>query len=89
MTASGRLRRFCGFCGMSAYPPKLTVEADIPDQTASSSLDHLVGEGEQRWRYFEAEHSGGLVVDDQFPSSDNSIVDARGYGQISQGLGTA
>jgi len=40
MTASGRLRRFCGFCGMSAYPPKLTVEADIPDQTASSSFDH-------------------------------------------------
>src|SRR5262245_18575055 len=47
MTASGRLRRFCGFCGMSAYPPKLTVEADIPDQTTSSSFDHLVGAGEQ------------------------------------------
>jgi hypothetical protein len=47
MTASGRLRRFCGFCGMSAYPPKLTVEADIPDQTASSSFDHLGGAREQ------------------------------------------
>jgi hypothetical protein len=42
MTASGRLRRFCGFCGMSAYPPKLTVEADIPDQTASCGVVQCV-----------------------------------------------
>jgi hypothetical protein len=63
MTASGRLRRFCGFCGMSAYPPKLTVEADIPDQTASSSFDHLVGAREHRGRNFEPERLGSLEVD--------------------------
>jgi hypothetical protein len=55
MTASGRLRRFCGFCGMSTYPPKLTVEADIPDLTASSSFDHLVGAGEEHRRKLDAE----------------------------------
>jgi hypothetical protein len=65
MTASGRLRRFCGFCGMSAYPPKLTVEADIPDQTASSSFDHFVGAGEHRRRHFEAEGCGRNQIHDE------------------------
>jgi hypothetical protein len=26
--------------------------------------DHLVGDGEQRWRHFDAKHARGLQVDD-------------------------
>jgi len=28
-------------------------------------LDHLVGEGEQRWRHLDAKQSRGLQVDDE------------------------
>ena len=35
-------------------------------QQKSSLLDHLVSGGKQRGRQDEAEHPGGLMVDDQF-----------------------
>src|SRR5262245_47819666 len=31
----------------------------------TSLFDHLVGAGEQRWRYCQAKHPGGLDVDNQ------------------------
>ena len=34
-------------------------------QQGSHLFDHLVSGGEERWRYSEAEHPGGLRVDDQ------------------------
>ena len=37
----------------------------------------------------EAEHSGGLVVDDQYAQHSNSLVVTICYGQIRQGLGPA
>ena len=36
-----------------------------PEVNCVSSLDHLVGAGEQRGRHVEAERLGGLVVDHQ------------------------
>ena len=40
------------------------LATNAPQQTASL-FDHLVGAGEQRGRHGEAEHPGGLDIDDQ------------------------
>jgi hypothetical protein len=41
----------------------------IPRQSKAAGsgalFDHLVGDGEQRWRHFEAERLGGSQVDDE------------------------
>jgi len=34
-------------------------------RTSRISLDYLVSSRQQRWRHCEAEHSGGLSIDDQ------------------------
>jgi hypothetical protein len=39
------------------------VAGKPPDRVMSVPFDHLVGAGEQRRRYREIEHPGGLVVD--------------------------
>ena len=54
----------------------LSVSSSAPDPERLSStnffciarllFDHLVGDGEQRCRHFDAEQSGGLQVDDKF-----------------------
>ena len=40
-------------------------DGNDPERTFVASFDHLIGSGDQRWRHGEAEHAGGLVVDDQ------------------------
>jgi hypothetical protein len=68
-------RRFWAF-DMSAVPP-IATELVRPDEltrcakrrhmhrSRSSLFDHLVGEGELRWKHFEAERSRGVEVDHQ------------------------
>ena len=52
-------------------------------------LNHLVGADQERVRDRQAECLDGLEVDNQFHTSDNSIVVPMGYAEIRQGLGTA
>ena len=59
-------------CPMSALPPKADiVERDrhvrfVPKAYITSGLvDYFIGTAEQRRRHGEAEHSGGVRIDDQ------------------------
>ena len=41
------------------------VAAYMCDELRGVSFDHLVGEPEQRWRHREAEHPGGLEIENE------------------------
>jgi hypothetical protein len=48
---------------MSASLPKATEVLRCRENEAAPLFDHLVGAGEQRWRYVKAEALSGFQID--------------------------
>jgi len=70
MSALGQKQTFAPQKVMSALPPKADVCSAIrhvcfgPIAGIAGLIDYLVGAAEQRRGYGEAEHPGGLRIDD-------------------------
>jgi hypothetical protein len=60
----------CGDSTKSAKSGREQMQQKAPQNARLNLLDHLIGGGEQRRRHGEAEHPGGLEVDD-----DRVLVD--------------
>ena len=72
MSALGQKQTLRRVRVMSALPPKADISADDQDvcfvpkaDITSGLIDYFIGAAEQRRRHGEAEHSGGLRIDDQ------------------------
>src|SRR5450631_149280 len=73
----------------SRYECECPLSATSDRRTAANSIlfDHLVGGGEQCWRHGEAEHPGGLGVDDQLELSRLQDRQVRGLDGIEDATG--